>query len=361
MRSIPSGLRYGLAFVPLTLLPLAAAGIHAGIPAALASAFPLLFLFVIVPIADTLIGTDRANVAPEQAASLEDDRHYRWLTWLMVPIWLSHLAWALYVYATAPLGGAAAAMWIVSLGVVGGVSAINTAHELIHKTGRLEPGLGGLLLASVIYAGFKVEHVRGHHVHVSTPLDTSSARLGQSVYDFLPRALVGNAAHAWSLEAQRLRALNLPALHWRNELIAWYALSVLIGAAAFFALGWGGVIGFAIQGFVAAVTLEVINYIEHYGLERRMTDSGRYERVTHHHSWNAAQTLTNAMLFQLQRHADHHPNPRRRYQALRHHEDSPQLPGGYASMFVLALVPPIWRRVVDPRVRERRIVGVADA
>jgi alkane 1-monooxygenase len=354
MQSIRNVSRFALAFVPLTLLPLGAAAIDAGYPATLAAAFPVLFLFVLVPLADALLGSDRSNVSEAETPALERVVGFRLLTWLMVPAWLAHLAWAIGYATTVPLSGAALALWIVSLGIVGGVTAINTAHELIHKTGRFEPLLGGLLLSSVVYAGFKVEHVRGHHVHVSTPLDTSSAYLGQSLYHFLPRALWGNAYRAWSLEARRLRAHGLPALHLRNELVLWYGLSVLFAVGFGMAFGWQAAAAFLIQGLVAGVTLEIINYVEHYGLERARLPDGRFERVTHHHSWNAAQRLTNGMLFQLQRHADHHANPRRRFQALRHYDDSPQLPAGYAGMFVLALVPPLWRRVVDPRVRQWR-------
>lgn len=354
MYSIRNVSRFALAFVPLVLLPLGAAAIGAGCSATLAAAFPLLFLFVLVPLADALLGTDRHNVAEADAPALERELGFRLLTWLMVPAWLAHLTWAIGYAVTAPLSTPALVLWILSLGIVGGVTAINTAHELIHKTGRFEPLLGGLLLASVVYAGFKVEHVRGHHVHVSTPLDTSSACLGQSLYHFLPRALWGNACRAWCLEAQRLRAVGLPILHWRNELVHWYGLSVLLAAGFGTALGWPAAAAFLIQGLVAGVTLEIINYVEHYGLERARLPDGRFERVTHHHSWNASQRLTNCLLFQLQRHADHHAHPRRRFQALRHYEDSPQLPTGYAGMFVLALLPPLWRRVVDPRVRQWR-------
>lgn len=354
MPSIRNLAPYALAFVPLVLQPVAAFAVAAGVAAWMAAAFPLLFLFVIVPLADGLLGRDRHNPTPDEAMTLEGSYAFRLLTWLMVPAWLLHLVWSLGYAATQDLPIPAGVLWVVSLGVIGGVTAITTAHELIHKAGRFEPLLGGLLLSSVNYAGFKIEHIRGHHVHVSTPLDTSSARLGQSVYDFLPRALIGNPARAWQLEVHRLRERGHSAWHWRNELLRWYGLSLL--AALLLGMAWGtaAVLMFVLQGLVAATTLEIINYVEHYGLERRLLPDGRYERVTHLHSWNAAQWLTNSMLFQLQRHADHHARPRRRYQTLEHHEDSPQLPAGYAGMFLLALVPPLWRRTVDPLVHAWR-------
>lgn len=343
------------AFVPLTLLPLGALAIGVGVHPVVAAWFPMLFLFVIVPVLDQAVGVDRTNPPDESAMqALEAQRAYRVLTWIMAPAWLVFLAWAVGYVATQPFGIVASIGWLLSLGIAGGVAAINTAHELIHKTGRWEPALGGVLLSSVIYAGFKVEHLRGHHVHVSTPLDASTARYGQSLYQFLPRAVWHNARNAWALEAKRLHTLGLPALHWRNELIGWYALSAVFAAGCALAFGPWGLFAFVAQGFIAGGTLEIINYIEHYGLERAQLADGRYERVTHRHSWNASQRVTNRMLFQLQRHSDHHANARRRYQALLHHDDSPQLPMGYAGMLMLALIPPLWHRIVDPLVLQWR-------
>lgn len=354
MTSIRRVAPFFLAFVPLALQPIGAVAAQAGTPVLVAAAFPLLVLFVLVPLADGWIGRDRRNPEPDAHAVPEDSPLFRWLTWLMVPAWLFHLAWSVRYVATTELPTAAAVLWTLSLGIVGGIAAITTAHELIHKPGRLEQWLGGLLLASVNYAGFKVEHVRGHHVHVSTPHDTSSARLGQSLYHFLPHALLGNLVRAWQLEALRLRARGLVPWHWSNELLPWYGISLLLAMLAGAAWGAYAALVFVLQGLIAATTLEVINYVEHYGLERQILSDGRYERVTHQHSWNASQWLTNHMLFQLQRHADHHAHPRRRYQFLQHHDDSPQLPAGYAAMFLLALFPPLWRRQIDPRVRDWR-------
>ena len=321
-----------------------------GLPLNLAAWFPVMFIFGVVPWIDAACGLDTHNPAEAgEAQRLEDSRYFRTLTALVVPAWLGLLAWCAWQFAQQPFGIAGQLGWLVSTGVIGGVLAINPAHELIHKSTRWEPLLGGVLLTSVGYPGFKVEHVRGHHLHVATPEDSSSARLGESVYAFVPRALWRNVRNAWRLEAQRLRSRGHSPWSARNEMLRWYAL--WLGFMAAFALAGGPrALGFfLLQGLIAAATLEVINYVEHYGLERRELAPGRYERVTHHHSWNAPQRYTNWLLFNLQRHSDHHAVARRRYQALRHHDDSPQLPAGYATMFVLALAPPLWRRLMDPR------------
>lgn len=347
-------LAFLLVFMVPALMPAAAwLGVATGRSDLLAW-FPLFFLFVLLPTADYALGHDPVNVAPEQERATSQSAWFRGLTLACLPVHLAVLAWSAYWFSQAGFGPVGVAGWLLSQGVVGSVLAINTAHELIHKDGRLEPLVGGLLLASVGYHGFKIEHLRGHHVHVSTPEDASSARLGQSLWHFLPRAMWRNTLNAWRLEARRLRGLGLPALHWRNEMIGWTAVWLVLGALFLAWLGPVGLAFFVLQGLFAAGSLEIINYIEHYGLERRRDANGRYERTTHLHSWNSDYALSNLLLFQLQRHSDHHAFPKRRYAILRHQPDSPQLPGGYAAMYLLALVPPLWKRVVDPRVLEFR-------
>ncbi|WEN15504.1 alkane 1-monooxygenase [Rhodanobacter sp. AS-Z3] len=335
------------------LLPWGARSLgRAGVPLDLATWFPLLFIFGIVPLIDALVGQDRSNrLDPEEVGRLDRNRYFRTLTALVLPLWLATLAWCTWQFISWPLGPVGALGWILSTGVIGGTLAINPAHELIHKSSRIEPLIGGILLSSVGYQGFKVEHVRGHHLHVATPEDSSSARLGESVYAFVPRALWRNVRNAWRLESARLRQRGKSVWSMHNEMVHWTLLwLVFMGVAATWG-GFRGLLFFLAQGLAAAATLEVINYVEHYGLSRREISPGRYERVTHLHSWNSSQRYTNWLLFNLQRHSDHHETARRRYQSLLHHEDSPQLPAGYASMFVLALLPPLWRRVMDPRVR----------
>ncbi len=340
---------YLLAYIPPALLPLAAwLGSLTGFSDAFAW-LPLLVLFVVLPIVDAGLGPDTSRPPDDGAefGKLQQAAAYRVLTIACVPMQWALLAWSLWHWQRADFDWAGSLGWILSLGVVGGVLAINVAHELIHKSGRLERTLGGLLLASVGYAGFKIEHLRGHHVHVATPLDPSTARLGESSFAFVGRGLLFNPARAWRLARTRRE---------RAELLGWHALTLTATIAVALWLGAGAALAFIAQAVVAAGALEVINYVEHYGLTRERTGEGRFGRITHAHSWNSNFLLTNVMLFQLQRHADHHAHPRRRYQSLRHHADSPQLPAGYAAMFLLALVPPLWRRVMD-----RRVVALSES
>lgn len=310
-------------------------------------------VFGVIPLLDFVVGRDPANPDERnEVPALEAQGYYRLLSLATVPLLLAMLVWSGWIFAThqgwswiGQLG------WVLSVGTVMGAIGITVSHELIHKDTTLEQNAGGLLLAAVCYAGFKVEHVRGHHVHVSTPQDASSSRFGQSLYAFLPHAYKHNFLNAWKLEAERLHRRGLPALHWRNELVWWYAFSAALLLGFTLAFGWLGTLFFLGQALTAFTLLEIVNYVEHYGLHRRKLENGRYERTNPHHSWNSNFLLTNLFLFHLQRHSDHHAYAKRRYQVLRHFDDSPQLPNGYAGMIVLALFPPLWRAVMDPRVR----------
>ena len=344
---------YWLWLLPVALVPLiyylAQNSAHADAWAFLVPAL----IFGLMPLLDALLGRDPAN--PEeslQVPAMENEIYYRLLTLACVPVLLGMLGWGGWVLAhnqtwswIGQLG------WTLSIGIVMGVVGITVAHELVHKDPAIEQNAGGLLLATVCYAGFKVEHVRGHHAHVSTPECASSSRFGQSLYAFLPHAYLHNFLNARRLEAERLKRKGLPALCWQNELIWWYGLSGLFALGFTLAFGGLGLAFFLGQSFAALTLLEIVNYIEHYGLHRRKQANGRYERTNPSHSWNSNFLITNLILFHLQRHSDHHAYAKRRYQVLRHHESSPQLPNGYAGMVVLALFPPLWRAVMDPRVK----------
>lgn len=342
---------YCLTLLPVIFLPLSYwAGHYFGSPN-LWAYFPLFFVYVVIPILDHLVGTDSVNPDEEsEVPAMSKEWFYPFLTLLSVPVQFTCLFYSMTIFVSGELSFMGQIGWLLSMGTIGGIIAINVGHELIHKDTKLEQWAGGLLLASVNYAGFKVEHLRGHHVHVSTPEDASSSRYKQSLYQFLPHAFKHNFLNAWKLEAKRLAGKNLPALHWRNELIWWYTLSFSLLVLFSVLWGWVGAFYYIAQGLLAAGLLEVINYVEHYGLHRRKLENGRYERTSIEHSWNSNYLITNLFLFQLQRHSDHHAFPKRRYQVLRHHDESPQLPSGYATMVVLAFIPPLWFKVMNPRV-----------
>lgn len=317
---------------------------------AIGGIFSYLFIFMLLLFAmlDHVVGRDTRNYPPQLDKQMSGIKFYRYITYAQLPVQiccLFYVGWR----ATQP----EVQLWeqigmVLCSGIIYGNIGINVAHELVHKETRLERTLGGILLSMVCYGTFKVEHIRGHHVNVATPLDASTPRFNQSLYSFLPQAYVRNAYNGFRLEAERLREEGRRAWGWRNELLGWSMLSLCWMLLMFTLFGQHGLVIFLAQSFIAITVLETINYIDHYGMERTKLANGQYSPVTHHHSWNASDILSNYGLLNLQRHSDHHAFPRRRYQILRHFDDSPQLPSGYAVMILLAFFPPLWRKVMNP-------------
>ncbi len=337
-------------------------------------------ILVVVPAIDLMTGLDRSNPPDDVIEALEADRYYRWITYVFLPIQYAGFVGAMTIAAghnpvawgidlvgltsfaqdnlpalfTGDLGlstfdkiGLA-----ISIGAIGGIG-INTAHELGHKKEANERWLSKIALAQVAYGHFYIEHNRGHHVRVATPEDPASSRLGENFYQFWPRTVIGSLKSAWRIEKRRYARKKQHPFRFGNDVLnAWVMTAVLWGAM----IAWLGV-GIApylvLQAVVGFSLLEVVNYMEHYGMLRQKVGVGerqRYERVLPGHSWNSNNIATNVLLYHLQRHSDHHANPTRRYQALRDFEESPVLPTGYAGMIVLAIVPAVWRRVMDQRV-----------
>jgi alkane 1-monooxygenase len=308
-------------------------------------------VFVIFPILDFAIGLDSTNPPDSVLKFLEQDRYYRWCTYVFIPIQYGGLIFACWMWGSGDLNLVESLGLALTMGVVGGI-AINTAHELGHKRASSEKWLSRVALAQTGYGHFFIEHNRGHHVKVATPEDPASSRLGESFWAFLPRTVVGSLRSAWGIEVARLDRLEERHFSRHNDVLtAWAMTVVLFGALA---LAFGPVVlpFLVFQAVIGFSLLEVVNYLEHYGLLRQKREDGRYERCLPEHSWNSNNVASNVLLYHLQRHSDHHANPTRRYQALRHVNEAPQLPTGYAGMIVLAWFPPLWRRVMDPRLLE---------
>ncbi|WP_019343982.1 MULTISPECIES: alkane 1-monooxygenase [Mycolicibacterium] len=308
--------------------------------------------FAVVPILDHIVGTDRSSPSDAGYVDLERDHWYRWVTYLYLPNQYLSLIFACWLVS----GGGWVVMsdvdrvgLMVTVGIVGGIG-INAAHELGHKNARRERRLSKIALAQTCYGHFFVEHNRGHHVRVATPDDPASALMGQNVYRFMGRSVIGGLRSAWALESRRFTRLGQSPWTLKNNVLNSWLMSVALFAGL--AVWFGPVVLPMLggQAIVGICLLESVNYIEHYGLRREVLPSGRYERVSARHSWNSNTLVTNVFLFHLQRHSDHHANPQRRYQQLRSVQEAPQLPAGYGTMLVLSLIPPLWRRVMDPRV-----------
>ena len=284
--------------------------------------------------------------------SLESDRYYRWVTYAYLPIQYVGFVAAFWFMTSADIGWVEKLGLAISIGCIGGIG-INTAHELGHKKESHERWLSKIALAQSFYGHFYIEHNRGHHVRVATPEDPASSRVGENFYQFWPRTVWGSLKSSWHLEKRRYARKKTHPFHLGNDVLnAWLMSAVLWGAMVAW-LGLEILPYLVVQAIVGFSLLEVVNYMEHYGMLREKVGVGerqRYERVRPSHSWNSNNIATNVLLYHLQRHSDHHANPTRRYQALRDYEESPVLPTGYAGMIVLAIVPAVWRRVMDPRV-----------
>ncbi|CRK52206.1 Alkane 1-monooxygenase 1 [Rhodococcus sp. RD6.2] len=310
-----------------------------------------LLLVVVVPLIDLVAGVDKSNPPEQVMASLEADRYYRWCTYLFLPLQYAGLVFACYMWTTAPMGWAERFAMAATVGVVAGVG-INAAHELGHKRPKHERWLAKIALAQSFYGHFYVEHNHGHHLRVATPEDPATARYGQSFWAFLPRSVIGGVRSAWVIERARLHRRGARTWSIRNDVLNAWAMSVVLFAVLIAAFGWSVAPWLVVQAVLGFTFLEAANYLEHYGLLRGKRPDGRYERVAPEHSWNSDHVVSNVFLYHLQRHSDHHANPMRRYQTLRSMENAPQLPAGYAVLIVLAFVPPLWRRVMDPLLLE---------
>lgn len=321
-------------------------------------------LYVLLPILDLKFGPDGENPPDEMMEQLANDKYYRYCTYVYIPFQYASVILGAYLFTAKDLswlgfdGGLA--WWAklgvaLSVGVLGGVG-INTAHEMGHKKENLERWLAKITLAQTFYGHFYIEHNRGHHVRVATPEDPASARFGENFWEFLPRTVWGALKSSVELEAQRIRRLGRspwdPRTYLKNDVLNAWLMSVVFFGILIAVFGPALIPFVLIQGIYGFSLLESVNYLEHYGLLRQKTESGRYERCAPVHSWNSDHIVTNLFLYHLQRHSDHHANPTRRYQTLRSIDGAPNLPSGYATLIGLTYIPPLWRRMMDHRVIE---------
>lgn len=346
-------LRHALPFwMSMGLLPLVAFGaLHGGwalwlMPLATWWQFSLL---------DAIIGESKENADPEtDPAGLT---LYRVLTMIWFPLQFAMAVWLLwYVPRAEHLDMVEKFAAFFGLGVLTGTIGIVYAHELMHQKSVLERWLGDLLMAQALYSHFRSEHLRVHHLYVATPRDHVTARYNEGFHRFFPRVLIGCLRSSWRAEVAMLARRNLPAWHRSNPFWRYGALQLGMLAVAWVMGGALGVGLFAFAAFVAIWQLELVNYVEHYGLTRRYLGDGKYEHVMPRHSWNADPRASNWMLINLQRHSDHHYKPERRFPLLQTYseDEAPQLPYGYSVMTMAAMIPPLWKRMMNPRVRAWR-------
>ena len=339
-------------WLSLGMVPLALAGAAWGGPWVLA--LPV-YSWAMFSILDLLTGLYEENADP--ATPEADLFWYRAVTLIWFPLQagvLFGLIW--YVTGAEHLSRFEKIAVFFGMGVISGTIGINYSHELMHQKNRLERWMGDILLAMVIYSHFRSEHLLVHHRYVGTPRDPVTARYNEGFHRFYPRVLRESLVSAFRAEAEKLAKKDLPWHDSSNPFWRYWALQAAMLALAFAIGGWSGIALFLVQAGTAIWQLELVNYVEHYGLTRKHLGDGRYEHVQPRHSWNAAPKASNWLLINLQRHSDHHYKPDRRFPLLQNRtaEEAPQLPRGYPVMTMIAMVPPLWRRVMNKRVRAWR-------
>jgi len=320
----------------------------------------LVEVFLIIPIIDHLVGISTRNFPKEKEASVANDYYYKFVTFLWTYFQVAFIMWGFYVISFGTIN--TVYEWIgflMGFALVTGGIGITVAHELGHKKEAIEKFYSKVLLMTVTYMHFYIEHNKGHHVMVATPEDPATARKNESFFAFWVRSVFKGYAHAWAIENKRVERKGYSKFSIHNNMIWFTVLPFLFCGANTLALSlyagqfvWEAPVFFFGQSFLAFTLLELVNYVEHYGIQRKTDENGRYERVTPIHSWNASHLLSNFFLFQLQRHSDHHANAIKRYQVLRHYEESPQLPAGYPTMIMIAMVPPLWFNMMNKRLEK---------
>ncbi len=310
----------------------------------------VIFVFVMVPIIDQFSPISEENIPISERAEYLKRRLFDWLLYLNLPILYFVLGFFIHQLNTAPMTGLEMAGNLISVGIVIGTCGINVGHELGHRTSKIDHLTAQLLLLPALYVHFFVEHNRGHHKHVGTDLDPASAKKGEGLYFFWLKSTFGGYLSAWRIEADRLKKLNKRTFSFDNTMLLFTFSQIGYIWLIYFFTGYPNVLYVLLAGVIGLLLLETINYLEHYGLRRKKLENGRYEKVLPKHSWNSNHSFGRIVLYELTRHSDHHYIASKKYQVLDHHEKSPQLPGGYPAMILVALLPPLWFFLMDKRI-----------
>ena len=312
---------------------------------------PLLYTFFLLPLIELLIPPDPQNTDDVEEATRLDNVLYDLQIYLIVPVQLFILVSFLFAMEEVGLTLVDTVGRISAMGLCCGILGINIGHELGHRSRWYEKWMAKINLMTSLNMHFMHEHNQHHHKMVSTPDDPATARFGEPLYRFWLRSISGVYQWAWKLESKRLERKGIPFVSFRNQMITDHVIELSLLIAIWYFFGWVILGYFVIAALIGHLLLETVNYIEHYGLVRSKVGD-RYERVMPHHSWNSDHLLGRLNLFELSRHSDHHFIASRKYQILRHMDESPQMPTGYPGMMVLSTIPPLWFWVMNARVRD---------
>lgn len=315
---------------------------------------PLAFAWIVVPLLELFIKPNPANMDAAEEEIAKNDRSYDFVLYAVVIFQYVALFEFLRSIDDPALAwyDVVGRIWV--MGLLCGVFGINVGHELGHRVNKFEQTLAKVLLLSSLYMHFSIEHNKGHHKRVATPEDPSTARFGEWIYGFYFRTVIFSYLSAWDIANTEQRKKNRQVISFANEMLVFHFIEIAFLLIIFFAFGWFATLCFLASATIGILLLETVNYIEHYGLQRKSTGDGKYERAMPNHSWNSDHVIGRMFLFELSRHSDHHYLAVRKYQVLRHHDHSPQMPTGYPGMMLLALFPPAWFLIMNKRVKAIR-------
>ncbi len=309
---------------------------------------PMIEAFLFIPLLELFFKSNPKNISSAEEEMAKEDKTYDIVLYLLVPI-VFLLLWDFLISMRENISSIDRLGRILSMGLICGGYGINVAHELGHRNNKFEQLLSKTLLLSSLYMHFFIEHNRGHHKRVSTYEDPSSARYGENIFSFWFRSVFSGYASAWNLEISRLKRNKKNFLSFSNEMLIFQFIQISFVVIIYNYFGLEITTYFLFSAVMGFLLLETVNYIEHYGLERKTDSDGKYERVQPFHSWNSNHPIGRIMLFELSRHSDHHFNASRKYQILKNHENSPEMPTGYPGMMILSLIPPLWFYVMNKK------------
>ena len=312
---------------------------------------PILYVFFFIPILELFIAPNPKNLDAIEEQLAKSNVLYDVIIWLTVPF--QFISLYLFFESLQPTTSIADLVGkIIAMGLLCGAFGINAAHELGHRNSKFEQLLSKLLLLTSLYMHFFIEHNKGHHKHVATPQDPSTAKFKQTVYAFWLQTFIGTYISAWHIAIDDSKKKNKAFPFFNNEMFLFQLIQMAFILFVFYFWGLNIMLCFICAALMGAILLETVNYIEHYGLTRDKSEGELYERVKPHHSWNSNHVIGRLMLFELSRHSDHHYLASRKYQILRNMEEAPQMPTGYPGMIVLSLFPPIWFSVMHKQMKK---------
>ena len=311
--------------------------------------------FILIPILETSLAGNSSNLSVEEEVIQLNKPWFDFLIYLNYPLLFYILYLFLNVVSKGDLQAYEIIGLILSMSVIIGSTGINVAHELGHRENKFEQILSKIMLIPAFYMHFFLEHNLGHHKNIATDEDPASAKYGESVYRFWLRSIIDGYKDAWNIENKRLLKEGKPLISFQNEMIVYHLVQLCYLGSLFLIFGLNGLLAGVAAALGGVLMLETVNYIEHYGLRRKKLSNGKYEPSSFVHSWNSDHELGRIFLYELTRHSDHHFKSTRKYQILRHFDESPQLPYGYPTSILLSLVPPLWFHIMNSRVKAAQL------